>query len=615
MSSKNSEQSKVFKVDFEVENPVGRGLLKVFKKPLEMLLDFNSLNKIHQGGASKEGDEEFSQKLLDYMNITLQYDERCLERIPKTGNIVFVANHPFGGIEGVIMGALLRKVRPDVKIMANKMLERIPELRDIFIYVNPFETKSAARENLKSMKETIRHLENGGALGVFPAGAVSHRTWKNKEIADPEWSDHITRIIRKTDSAVVPIFFSGANNSLFQFAGMVHPLLRTILLPRQFSNKQNKTITVSIGKIIPKSKINGFTDEKELTRYLRQRTYLLETFADTGTCDATLKVASNEKKLSYQPIIDPVPVELLTEDIAKLESGQLLLKSNEFDVYYAAYRQIPNVIREIGRLREFSFREIDEGTGKSIDLDEYDKNYMHLFVWQREKQEIVGAYRLGRTDNIIKKIGMEGLYTTTLFKMKRSLLDQISPALEMGRSFIRPEYQRSFAPLLLLWKGIGHYVVKYPKYKILFGPVSISNDYEESSRNLLVTFLKLNNYLPDLARQVKPKTPFKLSKAASWISKSKDSDTVISIDDISEAISNVEADAKGVPILIKQYLKLGGKLLGFNLDPDFADALDGLILVDLSQTDPKILVRYMGEDGIKSFQEYHQNKEKSELNR
>jgi len=606
----DQDSEKVFKVDFEVGNPIVKGLLSILKAPVEKILDIKNLNKFHQEGKKVEKDQHYSQNLLDVMNIHLEFDERCLQRIPQEGNLVVVANHPFGGIEGVIMAAILKRVRPDIKIMANKMLERIPELRDVFIYVNPFDTKEAARENLQTMKQTIEHLKTGGALGIFPAGTVSHRTWKNRDIVDPEWSDHISRIIKKTNSPALPMYFSGHNGKFFQTAGLVHPMLRTLLLPRQFTNKANSTITVSVGKVINKNKINSFTSETELTHYLRQRTYLLQSFEkSTESCQSSKSADQNLKKSTYEQIVAPVNPDLLLEDIGQLEKNQLLLSNNEYDVYYAAYRQIPNIIREIGRLREYSFREMDEGTGKSIDLDEYDKNYMHLFVWHREKNEIVGAYRLGRTDNILKKIGPSGLYTTTLFQMKPKLLDQISPALEMGRSFVRPEYQRSFAPLLLLWKGIGHYVAKYPKYKILFGPVSISNDYDSGSKSLLVTFLKLNNYLPDLAKKVKPKTPFNEDLKPKWHNKGVKGKNLIDIDDVSDAISHNEADEKGVPILIKQYLKLGGKLLGFNVDPDFADALDGLILVDLDQTDTKILVRYMGKEGLDSFKEFHRSKQ------
>jgi putative hemolysin len=313
------------------------------------------------------------------------------------------------------------------------------------------------------------------------------------------------------------------------------------------------------------------------------------------------------KKGGYAPIIDPLDRDLLDDDIVNLPARQKLLESGEFDVYYSNFRQIPNIIREIGRLREIAFRDTDEGTGKELDLDWYDEHYMHLFIWNREKRELIGAYRLGRTDNICKKIGREGLYTTTLFKMKKSLLEDINPALEMGRSFIRPEYQRSFAPLLLLWKGIGHYVHRYPKYKILFGPVSISNDYETSSRQLMVAFLMVHNFLPELAKKVKPVTPFKSSGKISMAHDKKEKG-LIDIDDVSDMISDIEGDKKGIPILLKQYLKLGGKLLGFNVDPSFADALDGLILVDLTKTDPRILTRYMPKGGIDEFLEYHSGK-------
>lgn len=304
-----------------------------------------------------------------------------------------------------------------------------------------------------------------------------------------------------------------------------------------------------------------------------------------------------------EPIVDPVPSVEMEAEIAALPSSQRLLVSGEYEVYHAMKKQTQRVLHEIGRLREVTFRGTHEGTGKSIDLDRFDDYYVHLFVWNSEKKELVGAYRIGRTDNIIKRHGKKGLYTTTLFNIKSSLFDQINPALEMGRSFVRPEYQRSFAPLLLLWKGIGHYVVKYPNYKVLFGPVSISSEYHSMSRHLMVSFLKMHNYLPDMARKVKPKTPYRGRRIKGIDPRNRS--MVRSLEDVSELISEFESDNKGVPILLKQYLKLGGKLMGFNVDPDFSDVLDGLILVDLTKTDPNILKRYMGEEGLAGFKAFH----------
>ncbi|AXJ01976.1 Putative hemolysin [Cyclonatronum proteinivorum] len=607
MKGNPNESDRIFKLDFEPESPVLRTALRLFRAPLEKVLDFKGLNDIHSRAKALPGDAHFSTKLLEAMNITLVFDERDLERIPKNGKLVIVANHPFGGIEGVILGSILQQVRPDAKILANFMLERIPELRDLFLFVNPFETKEAIRENLGAMKAAMALLKNDQCLGVFPAGEVSHRNWGEKTIHDPEWKDSITKIIQKSGSPVLPIFFCGANGPLFQTAGLIHPRLRTLLLPRQFSNKENATIKVRFGKLITASKLKGFSSTPELTRYLKQRTYLLQSIVDDQPEESSIRrEAAASAKQKYEKIIDPLPVEKLEADIAALGKEQLLLSSNEYDVFYAAHAQIPNIMREIGRLREVSFRATDEGTGKSIDLDAYDEHYLHLFVWQREKKELVGAYRLGQTDKILTSQGASGLYTTTLFRMKPGLLKKLNPALEMGRSFVAPHYQRSFAPLLLLWKGIGHFVALHPKYRILFGPVSISNDYETSSRNLMVKFLTVSNFLPDLAKDVKPRIPFKTSKKVGW-QPAKNSGEVIDIDDVSEMVSKIEPDEKGVPILLKQYLKLGGKLLGFNIDPDFADALDGLILVDLTKTDEKILSRYMSKEGLAKFKELHKD--------
>lgn len=613
----NRPDKKIFKLDVDFDSRYANTLFGMVKRPLEKILSMDELNhtywKVPKG--VDENDRHFSVKLLESMNVRYEITDKDLLKIPKSGKIVVVSNHPFGGIEGVIMGAILKSVRPDSRIMANFLLERIPELRDLFIFVNPFGSKSAIRANINSMKFTLQHLNNGGALGVFPAGEVAHMKWSNRQINDPEWSDTIARIIRKTECPVLPMYFNGFNGMIFQLAGLIHPRLRTMMLPREFVNKVDKKIEIRIGKLIPYSKIKSFETDAEAISYLRQRTMLLKNREEGDKDESRSSMAITLKKEGYAPIIDPVDHDLLEDDIVNLPARQKLLESSEFDIYYSNFRQIPNIIREIGRLREISFRDTDEGTGKEMDLDWYDEHYMHLFIWNREKRELVGAYRLGRTDNICKKIGLEGLYTTTLFKIKKSLLEDINPALEMGRSFIRPEYQRSFAPLLLLWKGIGHYVHRYPKYKILFGPVSISNDYETSSRQLMVAFLKVHNFLPELAKKVKPVTPFKSSARIS-MTHSKREKGLIDIDDVSDMISDIEEDKKGIPILLKQYLKLGGKLLGFNVDPSFADALDGLILVDLTKTDPRILSRYMPKGGVEEFLEHHTGKavesEKSE---
>lgn len=283
---------------------------------------------------------------------------------------------------------------------------------------------------------------------------------------------------------------------------------------------------------------------------------------------------------------------MLTE-IGRLPGDQCLLKNGPFSVWLAESRQIPSVLEEIGRLREITFREAQEGTGRSSDLDRFDEHYRHLFLWHHEKAEVVGGYRLGFVDTIVREHGLEGLYTHSLFRFGPDLLRQLPPAIEFGRSFIRPEYQKKYNSLLLIWRGIGRLIAGFPRYQILFGPVSISRDYETVSRNLLVHFLKRHKFNDDLSRHVSPRQPYR----AEEMKLGTDNELLSSLSDIENVsllISEIEKDGKGVPVLLKHYLKLNGKLLSFNVDTAFSDVVDGLLMVDLRETDPKLLKRFLG---------------------
>jgi len=262
------------------------------------------------------------------------------------------------------------------------------------------------------------------------------------------------------------------------------------------------------------------------------------------------------------------------------------------------------VLREIGRLREYTFRKVGEGTGRSIDVDVFDEHYHHLFTWNREKKEIVGAYRLGLADEIVKKYGVKGLYTYTLFKFDHRLIDKLLPCVEMGRSFVRPEYQRSFSSLLLLWKGIGVFIARNPQYATLFGPVSISNEYRDHSRRLMLRSLSLSNFANDLARLVKPRNPPKGNVRAEW-SLDTFNPYISDVDNVSAIVQDIEGGKKGIPILLRQYLKLGGRVLAFNVDEEFSDVVDGLIAIDLRKTDARTRVKYMGEEASTAFCNYH----------
>jgi putative hemolysin len=377
------------------------------------------------------------------------------------------------------------------------------------------------------------------------------------------------------------------------------------MLPRELLQKQSTHIHLKIGSPIPYRRIAGITRDSDLTAYLRFRTYLLGNAFDRTPGFLNTPVIKRVARKSLQTIVAPKSTAGLTKEIDGLAQDQHLCVHGALHVYEAFAGQIPNALQEIGRLREETFRKVGEGTGKSIDLDRFDQHYRHLFVWNSETHEVVGAYRLAATDDVLKRFGKEGFYTYTLFKYQTRLLSQMGPALEMSRSFVRPEYQKSYTPLLLLWKGIGQFVVRHPRYKILFGAVSITDEYSSYSRRLMASFLKSNSFLQDLSQLVRPRKPYRqkaipeleTTKAASWPE---------DIDELSSWISDIETDGKGVPILLKQYLKLGGKLLSFNIDPAFGNVLDGLIMVDLTATDPNLLKRYMQADGFATFMSYHQ---------
>lgn len=308
---------------------------------------------------------------------------------------------------------------------------------------------------------------------------------------------------------------------------------------------------------------------------------------------------------AWVPIVPPESPFLLVAEIEQLPPDARVTDSSPFVGFLATAQQIPHILWEIGRLRELTFRAAGEGTGKTIDLDPFDSYYLHLFLWNQETCEVVGAYRLGPTDIIRHAIGWKGLYTSTLFTYQSALREYLTPALELGRSFIRPEYQRSYAGLLSLWKGIGQFLTRHLRYKYLFGAVSISNDYSLVSRQILIRFLQQHAALPQLARCVSAQCLPSFSFLPPPLAKGEEP-LEQALAKADTRIAALEGETRGVPILVKHYLRLGGKFLGFSQDPNFNNAIDGLLLLDLTETDPRILARYMGKAGVAAFHTYHQ---------
>ena len=305
---------------------------------------------------------------------------------------------------------------------------------------------------------------------------------------------------------------------------------------------------------------------------------------------------------STSPVIDEVPADVLKAEIDRLLPGQRLVDSGCLQVCWAHATQIPGVLQEIGRLRELTFRGVGEGSGRSADTDSFDAHYLHMFVWDARTKAIVGAYRLGLVHEILSQYGKRGLYTHSLFKYGPRVLDMLKPAIELGRSFVRTEYQRSFAPMLLLWRGIARFIEASPQYAVLFGPVSISNTYSGASRELMVEYLSAHVVETRMVGHVQPRRPFRYRRRSTSDAAAPSPQ---SIEELSRMIAQMEPDRKGIPILLRQYLRLGGRIIAFNVDGKFGDVLDGLLVVDLRQIDPAILERYMGRPAMTAFRAYH----------
>ena len=577
---------------------------------VEHAVSLNKLENMYQIGHFMPGPEPFADRFLAGNGLSYELSDEDRARIPKTGPVVVVANHPFGGLEGVVLDSILLSVRSDFRIMANSILGRIPEMRDHFILVNPFGTENARAQNIRPLLECRRLLNDGGMLAVFPAGEVSSIDLKTGRVRDPAWSKTVAALVRRSKATVVPMFFSGHNGPGFQFAGLIHPRLRTVLLPKMFNKLRNARLHVSIGAAIPWRDLEKFADDEDLIQYMRLRTYALEARegADAPVKPRRFRLPRRPKKAPTAPqaeIIPAVPPEALEAEIAALPPDARYIESGDSEVYIATADKMPNVLRELGRLREITFRGVGEGTGREIDLDTFDNHYLHLFIWNKAKKEIVGAYRLGLGDELVRKFGVEGLYTHTLFQFDHDLIDRLGPCMELGRSFVRPEYQRAFSSLLLLWKGIGAFIARHPQYATLFGPVSITAEYRDTSRNLLLRALSVSNFATELARFVKPRNPPR-SKSRKEAEDPAFAKYTGDVESVTSIIQDIESDRKGIPILLRQYLKLGGRILAFNVDEDFSSVVDGFIMIDLRKTDPKVLARYMGDEATAAFHAFHQ---------
>jgi putative hemolysin len=381
-------------------------------------------------------------------------------------------------------------------------------------------------------------------------------------------------------------------------------LLRNTALPSELINKKKRTIKIRIGAPITLQEQSGFEDVNHFGQYIRARVYSLGSSFETLKPDKKLQ---KKKWQKIEPVVNPVPSHILTEEFNSIRSQFELFSTKNYSVLCTPTDIIPKIFFEIGRLREVTFREVGEGTNKSIDIDEYDLYYNHLFIWDTDENRVVGAYRIGKGKDIASTYGIKGFYINSLFRIKKSFEPVLAESIELGRSFITKDYQKKVIPLFLLWKGIMIFLLKHSDYRYLIGPVSISNDLSKFSQSLIVEFFKAYFFNEELARYIIPKKDFKVKP-------DKVIDRKIFIDTSEKDINKIERVIEDIepgyrlPILLKKYMELNAKIIGFNIDPKFNNCLDGLMILDLFDTpqeiikglsremnDPSILERFRAE--------------------
>jgi putative hemolysin len=582
---------ELFSITALASGPATRWLLGLLSRPLESALQLGRLRQLYAAADGTDNPFAFADAVLENLEIRVDVSTADLCRIPETGPVAVVANHPYGLLDGLLLIHLLGQRRRDLRVLANGMLNCVPELTELFFEVDPWRQRESHWGNHRAARGALKWWRDGGAVLLFPAGAISGPTMQ-RAVVDAPWLPQVGRMLQRADVPVVPAFIGGHNSGMFQAVSLVNASLRLALLPRELLRQRGKTVGVTLGGAVSGERLNQCCDPEDAAAYLRFRTYLLSNRGAGNALAPSPSAPASAPPACQRPMTSDGA--RMRAEIQLLAPEQRLASSRGRELYVAGGRQIPGVLEEIGRLRELSFREVGEGTGEQSDLDRFDEWYQHLFVWDAEAGGVVGAYRAAHARSVIDERGTDGLYTTTLFDMPTGVIDGLADGIELGRSFISPQYQRQHAALALLWQGIGQLVLRVPRCHQLFGAVSISSDYLPAARELLADVL-MRQYAASGAEGVRPRCPWqrvKLERVTRHMIERWGSDLA----EVEQWLADIDDTHPRVPVLVRQYERLGAEVLGLNLDPAFSNALDALIIVNLANTPDRQLTRFMGDD-------------------
>lgn len=577
-------------MDLAEHIPGGKKLPEWLLNLGERLLGFHIFNVAH----SKIEDEQNAGCTDNFFRLAckhlpLNYEVKGLENIPAEGPCVIVSNHPHGMSDGLMIGDIAMKVRSDIRIVVNEFLHCVRGMRPYQITVDVYGGEEAKRANMGGMREMLKWLRDGHCLVIFPSGSAASWSEEDGRVIDDPWQENIAAIIRKTKPTVVPMHFSGENGWLFQQVTRRWKDRRAALLAREIKRDRRTLHQVRVGKPITPNKIEMLETDSALSDFLRLSSMMLR-YPDTPAASTT------EEERKMDSIADQIKPDELQQEIDTLQNEGLHLythKSTGLQIFTAQGKQIPKLLHEIGVQREITFRAVGEGSGNACDTDEYDQYYHHLIMWDPAEKRIAGAYRMGCTDEIVTARGVTGIYNSEFFTLGNEFINHIKNGLEMGRAFITAPYQKHPASLDTLWMGIGNFVVKHPQYRYLYGTVSVSSEYTTRTRALIYEYLKCHCMDTEMAKHVEAKTPPQnmdlLSEDARLLPKG-----LADLRLLSSLVSDLEPDGRSIPVLLRQYLRLNGKMVSFNVDSEFGDTFDCLVVVDLHEAPDRLITRYCG---------------------
>ena len=535
----------------------------------------NDINEIYEQHANISG-LQFVESVLNHLCISIEIDDAAFTKIPARGGYVIVSNHPLGLLDGLILIKIFAHIHPNIKILANHLLQRIENLKPFIIPVNPYETSPTKGNNSTALKSAIQHVRDGNPLIIFPAGEVSsfQMSWP-AQISDCDWKTSIIKMVRSMGVPVLPVYMHAKNSFLFYMLAGMNPMLKSAAIPGEFVKSKGKSVKVIIGHAVQKGWLDKYKSAADIASMLKLKTYFLE------NCLHPTPLAEDTTGNLEDLIKDKMFKKSVADEMNLfLESNPILIENEKYQVVAGKLNGFNCTMKYISLAREVTFRSVGEGTMQDFDTDSYDLYYEHLILWDRQNSVIAGSYRLGFGSEIMENKGIAGFYTSQLFKYGQPMGSLLIQCMEIGRSFILKEYQQKPTTLLLLWKGIVAIASQRKNISYIFGAVSISNQYSLYSKSLIIQMLDRHYKDSEMAQYVKPKNEFE-TKIPKW------SDSLLTYftkEDISQydlLIRDIENNRRGIPILIKKYLSLNAFYAGCSVDPDFNHCLDTLMFIKM----------------------------------